>query len=326
MKKIVIRTLGGGRIGYGHYYRCLSLARAINQLQENIDITFIINKELESLMSNTKFKFSICDNLCEDRKMIDKLNIDLFIFDSYSGNNHYLKNIKEKSKLMLIDDNNDIYDSLIPDIIYNGNMHVENLRYPYSEEQLRLLGPEYLIMREEYWNFHSNTEGDLNKHGILVTTGGTDSYGVSLKILEEIKYLNENIKVIIGPGYSNEYIKEFEDIKNTNIKLIYKPKNLKEYISSSRIVITAGGSTVYEVLSQRSIPIIFSIADNQDQICKKLKDMGVEYLGKYPNIAYSKLKRLLDQIQKDYIFNEKIFDIINSEGAKVVAKKIINIL
>ncbi|NMA03075.1 MAG: hypothetical protein GX925_00050, partial [Clostridiales bacterium] len=103
----------------------------------------------------------------------------------------------------------------------------------------------------------------------------------------------------------------------------HKPSSLKEYIDSSKIVITAGGSTVYEVISQRSIPVIFSIVDNQDLMCGALQEMGVEYLGKYPNIDYSKLRGLLEKLEQDGTFDEKIFDITNNEGAKIVANTII---
>lgn len=321
MKKIAIRVLGGKGIGYGHYYRCLSLAKAIRLLNEDIDVLFIINQELEKLMIDTNFEFIVCNDIKEDCKTIDNLNIDLFIFDSYLGNDEYLGNIKEKSKLMLVDDNNDIYDSTIPDIIYNGNIHAEKLGYPNIDGQLRLLGPKYLIMKEEYWD--SDMDKGVEKDGILVTTGGTDEYGITLNILKKIKDLDIKIRIIIGLGYMDDYIKEIEDIKTGDVELIYKPSSLKSYISSSKMVITAGGSTVYEVLSQRSMLSVFSIADNQDLICKELNDMGVEYLGKYPNIEYSRLRESLEKLEEDCKFDEKIFDMVTGEGSKSVANEII---
>lgn len=322
MKRIIIRTLGGKEIGYGHYYRCLSLAKAIKLIDKNIDIIFIINKDLMSLIENTDFNFIISEDLTEDMKIIKNLDIDLFIFDSYLGDDNYLRVIKEKTKLMLIDDNNDIYDSSIPNIIYNGNIHAEKLGYSNVEGQIKLLGPKYLIMKEEYWN--GNADENLDKDGVLITTGGTDEYGIALKILKEIKDLNVKVKVIIGPGYTDDYIKKIEYIKTNNMELIYKPGSLKTHISSSKIVITAGGSTVYEVLSQKSIPIVFSIADNQDLICRELIDNGIEYLGKYPDIEYKKLKKLIGRIKDKVIYeNEKVFNLIDGRGTIVVAKVLI---
>lgn len=320
---VLIRTLGGKGIGYGHYYRCVSLAKAISNVNKDANVTFLINDELSDLIKNTNFKSIVENNLVEDYRIIKELNVDLFIFDSYLGNDEYLKEIKKKSRLMLIDDNNDIYDSSIPDIIYNGNIHAKRLNYKIEKEQLALLGSDYLIMREEYWdNISNNFE---KKEGILITTGGTDEYGIALKILLAIKDLEINKRVIIGPGYKSDYIKEIEKVSNENVELIYMPDSLKKYLSCSEIVITAGGSTIYEVLAQKCIPIVFSIADNQDLICQELKSMGVRYLGKYPNIEFFRLKDIINDIKKQKVcMNSTIFEAINRKGALLVAKKVIN--
>ncbi|SHE87742.1 Spore coat polysaccharide biosynthesis protein SpsG, predicted glycosyltransferase [Tissierella praeacuta DSM 18095] len=322
MKRIVIRTLGGNGIGYGHYFRCISLGKAIRLIDSNIDIIFLINDELASLTHNTDFKIIINNDLREDIKIVRSLKVDLFINDSYLADNGYLKNIKEISKLMIIDDNNDIYDSSIPNIIYNGNIYAERLGYKYVEGQIKLLGSKYLIMKEEYWSDDVNLS---SKDGVLITTGGTDEYGIALDIVREIKELNINIRVIIGPGYKEDYIKEIETIKTNNMKLIYKPSSLKKYIDDSKVVITAGGSTIYEVLSQQTIPIIFSMADNQDLVCKELSDIGIKYLGKYPNIDYSRLTEMIIQCQDNQNnTKDKIINLLNNNGAKTVAKILIS--
>lgn len=100
---------------------------------------------------------------------------------------------------------------------------------------------------------------------------------------------------------------------------------MKEYIRTSKIIITACGSTIYEVLSQKSMPIIFSIADNQDLLCKELINNGVEYFGKYPNIDYLKLKYAIKR-GIDTGINEKnrLFDLIDGKGALIVANILVS--
>lgn len=324
MKTIIIRTLGGKEIGYGHFYRCLSLAKALILSEKKIEIIFLINDELVDLIKNTSFNFLMSNNLSEDINVIFQIDVNLFIFDSYLGNNQYLRKIKKRTKLMLIDDNNDIYDTTIPDIIYNGNVFAEDLGYPYVEGQIQLIGSKFLIMREEYWD-NSNDE-DIDNQIILVTTGGTDEYGIAVKIINEIKTVDVNIGIIIGPGYKEDYIKIIEKIKTENMRLIYKPNSLKKYINYSKVVITAGGSTVYEVLSQNKVPILYSIADNQDLICKTLNNMGIDYLGKYPYIDYSHLaklvKRTCDTVRcKNYIAN-----VITGKGVFLVVESVLDML
>lgn len=319
MKTIVIRTLGGKGIGYGHYFRCLSLAKAIRVVDESINVIFLINEELVRLMKSNDFQFVISDEFNEDIEMTDRLGADLFIFDSYLGYDKYLDSIRQQTKLMLIDDNNNIYDSSIANIIYNGNIHADKLGYNYCEGQLRLLGPKYLIMKEEYWDNHADIE--LHKEGILITTGGTDEYGITLKMIGVLRDISMRIKVVIGPGYRDDYIRMIENMKGKDMELIYKPDSLKDYINASNIVITAGGSTIYEVLSQNSMSIIFSMADNQDLICKELSEIGIEYLGKYPNIEYRRLEEIIRKLENgNIILDDRISGLVKGNGALLVAR------
>ncbi|NLL81431.1 MAG: hypothetical protein GX231_03875 [Tissierellia bacterium] len=325
MKTIVFRTLGGKGIGYGHFYRCLSLAKGITFLEKHVNIIFIINEELIELIENTSFNYIVSNKLNEDLNIIGNMDIDLFILDSYLGSNEYLRKIKRKTKLMLMDDNNDIYDSTIADILYNGNIYAQNLNYLHVKDQIQLLGSKYLIMKEEYWV--NKQDEYTSKEGVLVTTGGTDKYGVITRIIDTIKHLDIKINVVIGPGFNDDYIKEIDDKKPENVDLIYKPISLKDYINLSKIVITAGGSTVYEVLSQKSIPIVFSIADNQDLLCAILNRMGIEYIGKYPNIDYTKLKPLLKRVYSDDVDREaELNNLVTGEGTLLVAQEIIGLL
>lgn len=322
MKRIIIRVFGGKDIGYGHYFRCLSLAKAISILNKDIDIIFFINRDLKDLITSTDFKYLVKDNIGDDIGAIEGYNPSLFIFDSYTGNDIYLQTIKGKVGLMIIDDNNDIYDSSIPNIIYNGNFHSEGLGYKDIEGQVRLLGPKYLIMKEEYWSNESNTDAD---DGVLITTGGTDEYGIALRILNELKDLSLRKVLIIGPGYKNEYMQELMKVNGKNIELVHRPNSLKRYINSTKFSITAGGSTVYEVLSQGSMPLVFSLADNQDYLCKALRDMGIVYLGKYPHIDFGSLRSKLLKLKNEGTGKYKdIFKLVDGSGAMTTAKAIIS--
>lgn len=319
MKNIIIRTLGGGRIGYGHFFRCLSLYKALCKVNPSLKIKFIINDNLVELANREKLNYIISNQLDNDRQVICDLDSDLFILDTYLADNDYIKMIKPKTDIMLIDDNNDIYDSTLVDIIYNGNIHASNLDYLYKQGQLRLIGTQYLIMKQEYWE-DGNCSRD--KKGILITTGGTDSYGISKGIMDNLKDLDESIKIILGPGNTKEYNLQLEKEKRDNIELIYSPYSLKDYINESRIVITAAGSTIYEILSQNTIPIIFSLADNQDLIVEELKRKGIVYLGKYPKINYLEIKKNIcnNKIAYDRV---DLFNLVDGKGALRVAEHIL---
>lgn len=206
MLKIIIRTNGGKNIGLGHVYRCISLAQAIQQEKDGVEIVLISNIEIKCLIEENQFEFIFSNTFDEnDLLTIEKLKPDLIIFDSYLADNNYLKKLNEISKLAIFDGNNDIYDSSIPDLIINGNLHAPNLNY-YNKEK-HLLGPKYLVMKEEYWEkkfeITNNPieKNENNSQTLMITTGGTDFNKIMIKFISSFKGLEIKKKIIIGPFY-----------------------------------------------------------------------------------------------------------------------------
>lgn len=322
MNRIAFRVMGGKDIGYGHLYRCLALAKAITLKTKKYEIIFVVNKEITNIVRENNFKFIISKNFNNDLKIFKDLTIDLVVFDSYEADDVYLKSIKQVSKLVLIDDNNNIYNSKIPDIILNGNIHAKDLNYAKNESTRLLLGPEYLLMKEEYWITESNH--NIEKKGVLITTGGTDPYNISLKILKKLKNVPITKIVIIGPGYSEETTAALYKHSDTKTIYIYKPISLKKYIQKAEFVITASGSTVYEVISQKRIPIIFSIAENQEIVYKYFQEFGIPTIGNNSNIQLNKIIPYLNHLQQIDI--EKQLPLIDGKGAIRAAEYVVQCL
>ncbi|QNO13409.1 hypothetical protein HYG86_00785 [Alkalicella caledoniensis] len=285
--KLIFRVTGGPDIGYGHFYRSYSLAEAFTRYKGVNNILFIINSELEDNLIGSNYNYIVSESFNKDIEIIRNFKPDLFILDTYLGNSEYLLKVRELTKIMIFDDNNDIYDSNIPHILLNGNVHANTLNYSISKSKLSLLGPNFLVMKKEYWD--KSDEKILPKEGLLITTGGTDKHGVSYEILNGLKGINCKKTVIIGPGYHTDLIKKIESIQDNYTSIIYKPTSLKKYIGSSKIGITAGGSTIYEIISQNSIPLIFSLAENQEKICDTFMKEGINYFGAFPKINFDSL-------------------------------------
>ncbi|MDW7662165.1 MAG: hypothetical protein SCL54_12170 [Bacillota bacterium] len=322
MKRIAFRTMGGKYIGYGHIYRCLSLAKAIVKQAITYEIIFIVNDEIKSIVRDSGFKYEVSNDFSDDYEIMNKIGLDFVILDSYLADDFYLKNIRKNSKLMLFDDNNDIYDSEIPDVILNGNIHAKNLDYKTNNSTFFLLGTKYLVMREDYWDDVSTEL--IKKSGVLITTGGSDSFNISIKILKELSGTDYFKKIVVGPGYTNEAVDEINRLKDNKTTIIMKPNGLKDHINSSEFVITASGSTVYEVISQKTIPIIFSLAENQNTAYKYFQEYGIKTIGIFPDIHYDEIIHALKQASKIDI--GELNNLIDGKGALRVAHQIILML
>jgi spore coat polysaccharide biosynthesis predicted glycosyltransferase SpsG len=147
-----------------------------------------------------------------------------------------------------------------------------------------------------------------------------------IKFIQSLKELKMNKKIIIGPVYEKEYIQKIEkELENDdNYELIYKPKSLKKYIQSSDYVLTAAGSTIYEILTLNKTPIIYTLADNQKLIAKELENYGVINIGYYNEIKYSELKKEIEEIiNEENTKIKELFNLFDGQGAKRIAKEII---
>ncbi len=328
---LIIRTNAGKRIGLGHLFRCISLAQAIKLQDGGIKVIFFSNVDSEIFIKQAGFEFVPTENFDNtDISNIKSFSPDMVVLDSYNASNNYLKLIKNFSRLVLFDDNNDIYDSAIPDLIINGNIHAYKLGYPISKNHL--LGPKYLVMRREYWN-SSNGINDVRAiERLLITTGGTDYKKVTIKFIKELKNIPILKRIIIGAFFEKSYIEEIERevSKDRNYELIYKPWSLKKYIEESDVVLTASGTTVYEVLTLSRIPIIFTYADNQNIAAMELKNRGVAYIGAYNNIDYDLLRNLIISIYNSYDKERRklksLFELFDGNGAFRVSEKLLEFI
>jgi len=359
---IIFRTNGGKDSGLGHMMRCLSLAKALSAKCPEEVIIFRANNEMRSLILENNFGFQPSENYNEaDAEDIKRQKPKMILFDSYLGNNDYLRKIKQNSFLVQFDDNNDIYTPIAADIIINGNIHALSLHYnvgaggvstklmKLSERKLKylppakvhlgqnsqfnstrtqklLLGPKYLIMREEYQGYIEEKEGN----GIMITTGGADFLNLMPQFIKSLRDTEYKKTIIIGPAFIEEEIEEIKQLTDGNrmFELVYKPKSLKKHILASEIVITAAASTVYEVLRLKKIPVIYTLADNQKKIEAALRERQVVSLGNYKGIIFEKefMVEKIEEAKKNENNISDLYDIFDGEGVFRIVEGITNFL
>lgn len=305
--------------------RCLSLAKALKQTQKTT-IIFRINKEMEPLIKTEGFQTQISETYEQrDATQILKQNPDWVIFDSYLATTHYLETLQKEILLIQFDDNNDIYTPIVTDILINGNIHAKTLHYQSKNQNTKfLLGPKYLIMRESYCKDIEIPKGK----GILITTGGSDFLHLMPKFIQALQKTSFLKKIIIGPAYEESEMEKIRKLTNNNetFKLIHKPTSLQNPIANSEMVITAAGSTVYEVLRLRKIPLIYTLADNQEQIAKALIKKGIVSLGNAKTMNFDEVN-LLKKMNEAVIRKKKLnslFELIDGKGVFRILGKIKN--
>ena len=336
MDKIAIRADGNTNIGMGHIMRCVAIGKELQK--RNIKpIFFTKNSEATNdVLQKNRIDFVILEslNLDEEIQEVETLltqnDIDCILTDSYWLSNEYLNRLDKACKLLISIDDNNLYN-YPSDIIINSNIYASDFNYPKKNENVKLLlGCEYSILREEFVNV---SPININKYvsNILVTMGGTDVNNFTPIILDSISDLDVNINVIIGPGFRcTKDIVEISD-KHKNINLIYNPSNMKDIMIKNDIVISASGTTTYE-LGTLGIPtILIGQADNQNNILKKVKELGIMLsLGNFKDVTQKDIRdvtlRLINDYELRLKMNKECSKAIYSGGVKVIVDEIINSL
>lgn len=218
------------------------------------------------------------------------------LVDSYYVTEKYLAALKKRITTIYMDD---IYAFSYPvDMLINYNIYGEEMGYEkdaaFADTKL-LLGANYVPLREEFSvgagyaqsrkelsaetenvtpaedRLHQTTEqGRTADGGILITTGGSDSFNLAGQLLmEAMKYdaLKEKEYHVVS-GSLNPHIGELQALaqKHENIHIHCNVTNMAELMAESEVALSAGGSTLYELCAVGVPVIAFSFAENQERL------------------------------------------------------------
>ena len=137
--------------------------------------------------------------------------------------------------------------------------------WDYSNDSVKFyLGSEYVPLRIEFAENRINIKENVGS--IFITTGGTDSYGMIIKLLKKMKsgkfdFIKKNI--VVGKFYNDsEELDKMAKVDNT-ISVYQNIPNICDIMKKSDIAISAGGTTLAELCACGLPTICFAMADNQ---------------------------------------------------------------
>ena len=324
--KVCILTEGSAKLGFGHISRCTSLYQAFEE--KKIIPYFIINGD--DIASSMEVKNYIILNWVKNESDLMKhiKNSEIAIVDSYLASLTIYERIVENVKLaVFIDDNMRI--NYPYGIVINGNIHALELNYDKSQEIDYLLGPQYSMLKKDFWDIPLRSMNNDIKT-ILITLGGSDLRNLTPEILKLLidEFPKIFKKVIIGSSFKN--IKEIENIIDPSSELIYFPltPRMKKEIMTSDIAITTGGQAVYELAALGIPTITIAVADNQLRNVKSFDKLGYNYYAGWwedknliPNIKRRILNLKHRETRKNMI--EKSRNIIKPDGSRSIINYLI---
>ncbi|MGR3175997.1 MAG: UDP-2,4-diacetamido-2,4,6-trideoxy-beta-L-altropyranose hydrolase [Candidatus Scalindua sp.] len=337
MQRVLIRVDANPEIALGHLKRCISLAEGLSM--KGIEPIFLAfdGKSSRNLLSKYSFQSSFINTPVNTGNDSSKTlgfmkthDINSVIIDSYSANKNYLDVItKEGYKVICLDD---LADRSLPcDIIINGSIGAEELDY---EAPLKLLGIKYCILGKHFWNY-SDTRSSSDINNIMITMGGIDHYRLSercMKIIDKIPG-NISITVIVGPFYDNK--SEIERVArqiSKYVELVEDKDNLHPYMQKCDMAISAGGFTLYELVTLKKPTLGICLWENQYRNVIELDKRNVISGLKYTNDpSFDKelsatITRLAGDIDIRTRMAENTGDLFDGQGALRIAAEIKNFI
>lgn len=257
--------------------------------KKNENFIFILNNDKKSIdilkKNNFLYKIVNLENNSANWELdlIKKYKILYWINDRLDTKIEHTKKIKEQNiKLITFDDlgtGSEYYHLNICGLFFKKN----NLK---GNKVLK--GVNYLILNNEIDTF--KRERTKIKH-ILVTLGGSDTYGVTVKVLKLLKECNIKATIHIGPSFS--HIKELNALLTPDYPIINFIPSLIEEFSKYDLAITGGGVTPFEANASGLPCLVIANELFEIQNGEFLEELGSsKFLGYYDKIDKNSLLNL----------------------------------
>ncbi len=272
---IIFRADANYNIGIGHIMRCLSIADSCSA--KDFCVKFITaGHDAEFLIKNRGHEVEVLSS--DYSQMDDELNLwsntnhpDIIVIDSYFVTSSYFLKVKKtyKCPIVYIDD---LYSHPYPvDILINYNAYGLELDYDklYSSAGVKcpqlILGPAFAPLRQMFKGLQQKKQKDKIEH-ILISTGGSDEFHLALTFVETVlkqDSLNYTYHILLGALNRDKQEIRAKISNNKDIVLHENVSDMKTLIQSMDIVVSAAGSTLYEICACGVPLITYILAENQ---------------------------------------------------------------
>ena len=334
MTKIFIRTDANKHIGMGHLMRCITIAKQMVNykcifLVSDLEAYGIVKSNgFESICLNINYKDFSCLEALKVVNIGKKQNVRAILVDSYYVNKEYLVELKKRFLIACFNARKIFLPANVI-INYNVNCNIKLYQKLYQGSYTKLLlGSEYVPLRDEFTSLKPYKVKD-NITKITIMTGGTDSYNFMGKFANLIcdDPLYYNLQFVFISGKYNTFSEQLVEYaqKKKNVSVIENANNIAELMHESDLVVSAGGTTIYELCAVGVPAIIFSMAHNQKGEAEYLGKMGaIKYIGECTEKGFEEILKevvyeLINEKQERIAISKKMHTIADGYGAVRIA-------
>ena len=208
-----------------------------------------------------------------ERKLIAKYHIDIWVLDKFATSVAMAANIvRQNIMLVAIDDSGE--GAALVDIHFCGMLFGErNGKKIFAGKDYLILNPEIVDCRRK--------RTTLDK--ILVTLGGSDTYGVTVQVVEILKRKGMVADIVIGPNFRHR--KELAAAITEEFHVYENVPSLIKFMRAYDFAITGGGVTCFETSASGLPSLIIANEIHEIPIGQYVASFkGAKFAGYYKNI------------------------------------------
>jgi len=331
------------KIGTGHIMRTYILAQKLSKL--NIEVTFLLANTSEKI----KNWLTKQDQTFEEIKPQVRNNAQELI--------PFLTAIKKGKQLLLLDSDEPAFYktnfqktlrqfgigiAMITlrnypfnlDILHNQNPLSLKEQYEINSEAKKLLGLNFLIVKNEYISLYekSKTKNNPSVKTLLLTFGGADSKRLTVRVIKVLNNLPKHnkfkINVIVGAlNQDYELINSLTENTHHDYVVYYNTPEMPKLMFESDLSINSGGLTVWELAICNTINFLIPTSDREIMTSEYLKAENLIFQeGDYNQITDQSISKtvltIVEHKKKADEMCRNFHKLVNPGGADLLIKEI----
>ena len=257
-------------IGLGHLFESTVLAAALKS--RGADVHFICDDYPPSkqVLESKSLDYSLIDktNLEQVHSKVSELSVDIVLVNHRTVELGSLEVFSDDVVLGVIDQLGN--KTIKCDVLFNRSLQEDWLRYDFVGTKPKCcFGADYALLNDDFTNSTGNNGAIASDpKQILITMGGVDRTGATLRIVQAFKntpFIRK--QVILGPGfpYDDDLKKILECLDDNSFVVDKAVPSLSPYIQNSTLAISAGGNSMYE-FACLGVPSIVLWEDDHERV------------------------------------------------------------
>lgn len=247
--RIVIRADGSHKVGMGHVYRMVNLAEALREVgMGHIVFCSRVDEQVGDWLQNKDFQVEIFAGDGEDMTgfapWLAASGANLLIHDVLDTEADYMSAIRHGGcKTINFDDNGP--GRHLADCRINA---LPSKMLSLEDDSSSYQGPDYLLLGEEF--LLSAPVRPINEHptSILVTLGGSDTYGNTISAVTALRRIDQlqRVDIITGPAFRHRDALVLALEGDGRFVVHASVPSMAEFMLEHDLAIIGGGITLFE--------------------------------------------------------------------------------